>query len=108
MYQCSNCTAGSSFCSLDPSQKCIKCGVYAPHLCGKCFFRASGVMPTTCHMCTDREHICLSKCLGGCYLKETHVCGCGLNPVRLRVNKSGKNHGRYFYSCRSCGYFEWD
>ena len=107
MYQCSICTEGSSFCSLDSSKKCTVCRQYTPHICSRCIIQASGVMPTKCYLCTTREHTCLSKCLGGCILQERPKCKCG-HPIRLQVKKQNKNHGRYFWSCRDCNFFEWE
>ena len=108
MFQCSICTAGSAFCSLDPEQMCKKCGLYAAHVCSRCIAEASGVMPMRCHLCTQREHICLSKCLRGCVLREKPNCQCSKGPTRLQVQKKNKNHGRYFWTCRYCNFFEWE
>jgi hypothetical protein len=110
MYQCSICTAGSVFCSLDQGKKCTACGTGVPHICSRCIAHASGVMPTTCYLCTSRKHDCLSKCSRGCILREKPKCKCrtGCELIRLQVQKQNKNHGRYFWTSRECGFFEWE
>ena len=73
LFQCSICTAGSSFCSLDPSKKCQKCGLITPHICSSCTTDSDGHRvpdPVNCYLCTPREHICLSRCLHGCVRHE--------------------------------------
>ena len=107
MFQCSMCTGGCALCSLDPDNKCTTCRKNTPHICQRCIIQASGVMPTTCYLCTPRGHICLSRCSGGCILRERPKCQCG-HPIRLQVQKQNNNHGRYFWSCRDCNFFEWE
>ena len=79
--------AGSSFCSLDPDQMCTKCGLYAPHICSLCITKASGVMPTRCHICTPRKHMWLSAraCMSGCVLREKPNCQCSKGPNKART-----------------------
>jgi len=109
MYQCSMCTAGSSFCSLDINKLCVTCGIQVPHMCARCIRRACGIMPATCHRCTRRDHVCLSKCAGGCIRRKKPTCHCSTkDPVRLQVQKQCENKGRFFWTCRECDFFKWD
>ena len=107
MYQCSYCTAGSAFCSHDVNQKCTKCGVYTPHICTQCILSIY-IIPKTCFLCTQRDHICLSKCLGGCIQRVQIKCKCTKGPIRLRVQKQNHNNGRYFWTCHDCTFFQWE
>ena len=34
-------------------------------------------------------------------------CGCALGPTKLEVKKAGPNQGKHYWSCRTCGLFEW-
>ena len=100
MFQCSLCTAGSSFCSLDPDKTCAACGIYTPHICSMCISEASGVMPKTCYLCKARGHIRREN--------SKPTCQCTKGPIRLQVIKKGNNKGKYFWTCRDCNMFQWE
>ena len=34
-------------------------------------------------------------------------CGCAAGPTKLEVKKAGPNQGKHYWSCRTCGLFEW-
>ena len=34
-------------------------------------------------------------------------CGCAVRPTKLEVKKTGPNQGKHYWSCRTCGLFEW-
>jgi hypothetical protein len=106
VYKCSLCTQGSASCSVRPERPCTACGGGVVHLCDRCT-RQNNHMPTTCYLCTARLHLCLSACSNGCKLYEKPICNCknGGDLVRLQVNKVGKNHDRWFWSCRACRFF---
>jgi hypothetical protein len=109
LYKCSICTAGSASCSVQPERPCTACGGGVVHLCDQCDEQTSHV-PTTCYLCTPRPHLCLSACSNGCILYEKPTCNCkkGGDLVRLQVTKQCKNHGRWFWSCRPCGFFVYE
>ena len=96
MYQCSFCTAGSGFTSVKPEQKCVTCNLVYVHICSRC--NLENPTPSTCYLCTERPHICLSKCNSGCILRKRPECMCKNGPIRLQVKKNNKNHGRYFWA----------
>ena len=102
MYQCSYCTGASVYCSGDAKIKCIISNVETPHVCDGCSRIYS--VPKKCYLCTDRPHVCFTECYNGC-VKKKPSCRCENSPVRLQVKKLSKNHGRYFWSCRSCNLF---
>jgi hypothetical protein len=106
LYKCSLCTAGSAFCSVRPERPCTACGGRVVHLCDQCT-RQNNHVPTTCYLCTPRPHLCMSACSSGCVLYEKPICNCknGGNLVRSKVKKVGKNHDRWFWSCRACRFF---
>ena len=117
LLQCSLCTSGSGVCT-QPRQtgaagrslaKCTGCRVKHPHICAWCLAEMSGedAIPTTCFVCTPREHVCLSKCASGCINRPRPACKCG-KIVRLQVNADTNNKGRFFWTCRSCDRFQWD
>ena len=35
------------------------------------------------------------------------LCGCAVGPKKCEVKKDGPNKGKSFWSCRTCGLFEW-
>ena len=35
------------------------------------------------------------------------LCGCAVGPTKLEVKKAGPNQGKHYWSCRTCGLFEW-
>ena len=35
------------------------------------------------------------------------MCGCAVGPTKLEVKKAGPNQGKHYWSCRTCGLFEW-
>ena len=35
------------------------------------------------------------------------LCGCAVGPTKLEVKKTGPNQGKHYWSCRTCGLFEW-
>ena len=110
MLRCSSCTAGSTAYSSIEGKKCNTCQILLGHICGYCKDRShGGILRIDCYKC--RPHICLSKCLSRCIKKEARVppkCRCAAGPIRLQVKKDGPNHGKFFWSCRPCNFFEWD
>ena len=107
MYRCSLCT--QAFCSEPTDKKCSQCQDGVPAVCDRCV--PVGLVPDTCSLCTQRAHVCLSKCSGGCIKKqkvEMPTCQCSNGPRRLQVQKEGPNHHRWFFSCRNCDFFKWE
>ena len=90
MYQCSRCTCGCAYVFPNPPVLCVKCQEIPVHLCTECR-KTSCSTPTFCYLCTQRKHICLSKCSNGCVLVATPICNCGITPARLQV-KDTRNH----------------
>ena len=35
------------------------------------------------------------------------LCACAVGPKKCEVKKDGPTHGKSFWSCRTCGLFEW-
>ena len=111
MFQCVVCTAAQGSCSLDASRMCVNCGSVAPHLCARCLAEYQFMgrpAPVLCYLCSERPHVCLSACVGGCKLKARPDCNCGTTATLRTVKKEGKNKGKKFWSCFKCGYFLWD
>ena len=102
MYRCSLCT--QAFCCDPIEKKCSRCSTGVPAVCDRC---VTALVPDTCFQCTERAHICLSKCSGGCINKQKPTC-CSVGPRRLQVKKEGNNKGRFFWSCEPCKFFQWD
>jgi hypothetical protein len=105
MVQCSHCTMA---CIVVPDQLCGQCHLRYTHLCEGCAAAARLISTNTCHRCSYRAHICLSRCLGGCIKRKQVNCRCGTKARRRVVEKKNKNEGRYFYSCFKCEFFEWE
>ena len=109
MLRCSSCRAGGTVLNA-LNKKCSNCPAILGHVCDYCRRRSlGGVLNISCSGC--RPHVCLSKCSRGCIKKEARVaptCRCPTGPIRLAVKKEGKNHGRFFWSCRPCDFFAWD
>ena len=105
MVQCSYCTMA---CIVVPDQLCGQCHLLYTHVCDGCAAEACRTSTNTCHRCTSRPHICISRCLGGCIERKPVICLCGTKARRQRVVKKSQNEGRYFYSCYKCNFFEWE
>ena len=111
MFRCSACTAGFTE-YFNPNSSCSKCNTVLEHICGVCKRTShGGLLSMTCYKC--QPHICLSKCSSGCVLQSrlpVPRCECtdGRCPNRFRVTKEGTNKGRWFFTCRACGFFAFD
>ena len=112
MLKCSVCTAGFTE-DFNPGTNCSECNSVLEHVCPFC--RRSSlncIVSMVCYKC--RPHMCLSKCTSGCVLKKNPPipkCLCkdsGKSLSRFKVNKEGKNKGRWFYSCKDCGFFKFE
>ena len=105
MYRCSYCTGGSGFTS---NHCCLsKPAANARKLLFTYVADVSlnlNQSPKTCYLCTERPHICLSKCLNGCVKRPPKKCQCG-KPIRFQSKKNNKNHGRFFWTCNACNFF---
>lgn len=106
MYHCIHCTAASTYS--DSTKVCQACPNIV-HLCDGC--HDVNVVPAmACYLCV--------RGLGPGHKHRTVAtkpviprvkCQCKNSQVRrLQVNKNNRNHGRYFYSCNICNFFQWD
>jgi hypothetical protein len=89
---------------------CTSCRKIDAHICAMCTSRGL-VVPHTCYICTVRLHMCLSSCNGGCTQKRRPVCKCKKKKESKMTFGTcanlSENHGRNFWSCKKCNFFEW-
>jgi hypothetical protein len=109
-YRCSVCT--QSFCSDVVAPMCSLCYTTPTLTCDQCGTPGVDSL-STCTDCTPRPHICLSRCQGARCVRAKGPdprCHCGIDGRRWQVQKPGRNHGRFFWSCMpgNCKYFQWE
>ena len=108
-WQCAFCTGASAQTPVTDPVKCTSCFLQDVHPCATC---SQYKVISTCFLCTERPHVCLSKCNNGCVTRERPACRCAKNVknalVRSQQGKSGSNFGRYFWYCGKCSFFKYE
>ena len=95
--QCSYCTGAAVKSSIYPESFCIECKSIVLHVCTGCSVEHDSNVKL-CHLCIPRPK------KSSCYCDSSKKG----NVRRFKVNKRSRNYGRYFYSCRVCGFFDWE